>query len=61
MYRIVGASPGVSAADVLPRLMESFDHSKLRSVQFLYTIRVTFVDQPSYADRPCVGGWLPFW
>ena len=61
VYRIVGASPGVSAADVLPRLMESVDHSKLRSVQFLYTIRVTFVDQPSYADRPCVGGWLPFW
>lgn len=52
--------PGVGAADVLPRLMESLDHSKLRSVQFLCTIRVTFVDQLSY-NRPCVGGWLPFW
>lgn len=59
VYHIVGARPGVGAADVLPRLMESVDHSKLRSVQFLYTIRVTFVDQPSY-NRPCVGEWLPF-
>ena len=44
VYRSVGARPGVGTADLLPRLMESLDHGKLRSVQFL-TIRVTFVDQ----------------